>query len=118
MPASAAREVMHTVVLAMAVMAFTGTAAIAQTNSGLAGVSEAGIYVTLPIYITSLLVVGGGSFTLGRWTANVHRDMLEVVNKQTRAAASAEARADQLASRIAELEARIERATSSTDSTD
>lgn len=100
MTASTAREVMHTMVLALAVLVCTGTAAIAQTYPGLPGVSETGIYITLPIYVSSLIAVGSSCFILGRWTTNVTRDRADLAGQQQR-------ESKLLAGRIQQLEARL-----------
>jgi hypothetical protein len=55
------------VVLSLLVMVTTGSTALAQTGH-LEGVSEERIFITLPIYISSILTVGCACYLLGRWT--------------------------------------------------
>lgn len=104
-----AREVAQTVTLALTVLVLTGAKTVEQMGPGVPpGVSETGIYITLPIYITSLLVVGTGCFTLGRWTSNLQRDLVGAIQRQSEESARAEAENLKLRSQISQLDARLE----------
>ena len=114
-----ASEVAQAVTLALAVLTLTGASAVAQGGAEVgSGVSESGIFITLPIYVTSLMVVGAGSFTLGRWTSNLQRDLLGAINRQAEESIKAEAESLELRSQISQLAARLESLTSNHDSTD
>lgn len=115
-----AGEVAQTVTLALAVLVFTGAKALAQSGGkgGLTGVAETGIFITLPIYVTSLLVVATGSFTLGRWTSNLQRDLLGAINKQASESEKADAENKALRSQLSQLATRLESIESPRDGTD
>lgn len=55
------------IILGLLVMVTTGSTALAGSDT-LEGVSEERIFITLPIYVSSIITVGGACFLLGRWT--------------------------------------------------
>jgi hypothetical protein len=68
-----AKRIRLLAVLSLIIMVLTGVDALANSEE-LLGVSEQAMFVTMPIYVSSVLVAVGCGFTFGRWTTKRERE--------------------------------------------
>lgn len=90
----AMKRIRLTAILSLIVMVSAGSNAIASGASQLDGVSERSMFVTMPIYISSMLVAIGCAFTFGRWTSNRESENAQLAERIAHLETLLEAQAD------------------------